>query len=149
MQLLHRIRLQKFSPQAPLADICVRETDWQTPLTMVLQNIHKIPKTQNTSQFKHPKKTAHPPLALQKIVGEPNGIDHENHENEIPQQIIEHNQSTQKIQKESNNSLDDDIQKTPEYSQNTPVQKEPKITRGDKYNLRPNPNPNYSDTYRY
>ena len=28
-QLLHRIRLRKFTPQAPLADIFVRETDWQ------------------------------------------------------------------------------------------------------------------------
>ena len=96
-----------------------------------------------------PKENRPPSPGPSKNSGEPNGIDHENHENEIPQQIIEHNQSTQKIQKESNNSLDDDIQKTPEYSQNTPVQKEPKITRGDKYNLRPNPNPNYSDTYRY
>ena len=28
-QLLHRIRLRKFTPQAPLADIFVRESDWQ------------------------------------------------------------------------------------------------------------------------
>ena len=28
-QLLHRIRLRKFTPHAPLADIFVRETDWQ------------------------------------------------------------------------------------------------------------------------
>ena len=28
-QLLHRIRLKKFTPQAPLADIFVRESDWQ------------------------------------------------------------------------------------------------------------------------
>ena len=28
-QLLHRIRLRKFTPQAALADIFVRETDWQ------------------------------------------------------------------------------------------------------------------------
>ena len=28
-QLLHRIRLRKFIPQAPLADSFVRETDWQ------------------------------------------------------------------------------------------------------------------------
>ena len=73
----------------------------------------------------------------------------ENHENEIPQQIIEDDRSTQKTQKDANISLDDDIQKTPENPQNTPSQKEPIKTRGDKYNLRPNPNPNYSDTYRY
>ena len=73
----------------------------------------------------------------------------ENHENEIPQQIIEDDQSTQKTQKDANNSIDDDTQKTPENPQNTPSQEEPINTRGDKYNLRPNPNPNYSDTYRY
>ena len=28
-QLLHRIRMRKFTPQAPLADIFVRESDWQ------------------------------------------------------------------------------------------------------------------------
>ena len=28
-QLLHRIRLWKFNPKAPLADIFVRKTDWQ------------------------------------------------------------------------------------------------------------------------
>ena len=28
-QLLHRIRLRKFTPHAPLADIFVRESDWQ------------------------------------------------------------------------------------------------------------------------
>ena len=37
MQLLHRIRLRKFSPQAPLADIFVRETDWQKD-TMPIAN---------------------------------------------------------------------------------------------------------------
>ena len=73
----------------------------------------------------------------------------ENHENEIPQQIIENDQSTQKTQKDANNSLDDDTQKTPENPQNTPSQEEPINTRGDKYNLQPNPNPKYSDTYRY
>ena len=65
----------------------------------------------------------------------------ENHENEIPHQIIEDDQITQKTQKESNNSSVDDIQKTPESSQNTPLQEESLNTRGDKYNLRPNPNP--------
>ena len=73
----------------------------------------------------------------------------ENHENEILQQIIVDDQSTKKPQEDANNSLGDDIQKTPESPQNTPLQEEPRNTRGDKYNLRPNPNPNYSDTYRY
>ena len=73
----------------------------------------------------------------------------DNHENEIPQHISEDDQNTRKTQKEPNNSSVDDTQKTPENSQNTPLQEEPMNTRGEKYNLRPNPNPNYSDTYRY
>ena len=40
-------------------------------------------------------------------------------------------------------------QKTPQNSENTPLQEEPINTRGEKYNLLPDPNPNYSDSYRY
>ena len=56
--------------------------------------------------------------------------------------------------------------RNPEISQDTPTQNSPKTpennpeidaqktektvnTRGEKYNLRPSPNPNYSDSYRY
>ena len=78
------------------------------------------------------------------LTTEPN----DNHENEIPQHISEDDEDNLKIQEESNNSPVNDIQKTPEKSQNAPLQEEPINTRGEKYNLRPNPNPNYSDTYR-
>ena len=44
---------------------------------------------------------------------------------------------------------DENPQQISEDGQNTPLQEEPINTRGEKYNLRPNPNPNYSDTYRY
>ena len=74
---------------------------------------------------------------------------HEIHADENAQQICEDDQKTRKTQEEPNNPSDDDTQKTPENSQNTPLQEEPIITRGEKYNLRPNPNPNYSDSYRY
>ena len=75
---------------------------------------------------------------------------HENCADETPQQLNEDDDNnTQKTQKDTNISTDNDIQKTPESSQNTPLQEEPINTRGEKYNLRPNPNPNYSDTYRY
>ena len=46
-------------------------------------------------------------------------------------------------------------EKSPENTdgnqENDEVQKEktPTNTRGEKYNLRPNPNPNFSDSYRY
>ena len=37
-QLLHRIRLRKNTPQAPLADIFVREIDWQKDDQMPITN---------------------------------------------------------------------------------------------------------------
>ena len=73
----------------------------------------------------------------------------ESHENEIPQQTSEDNQYTQKTQKDTINLPEIDIQKTPENSQKTPLQEQPVKTRGEKYSLRPNPNPNFSDSYRY
>ena len=41
--------------------------------------------------------------------------------------------------------------KTPEINPENDAQEAEEIvnTRGEKYNLRPNPNPNYSDSYRY
>ena len=74
---------------------------------------------------------------------------YDNHENEILQHISDDDENTQKTQKEPNISSVDDTQKTPENFQNTPMQEKPLNTRGEKYNLRPNPNPNYSDSYRY
>ena len=79
---------------------------------------------------------------------EPNQ-NYDNHENEIPQHISDDDENTQKTQKEPNNSSVDDTQKTPENPQNTPLQEKPINTRDEKYNLRPNPNPNYSDSFRY
>ena len=89
-QLLHRIRLRKFTPQAPLADIFVRETDWQKDdqmpmmiympnhgiqildlirLKMVLQNTQRTLKKLNILQFKYLMITAHPPQDLPKMAG--------------------------------------------------------------------------------
>ena len=80
----------------------------------------------------------------------------ENHENGNPQQSGQDDRNTPKTQKDIGNSSENDIQNTPENSQkipenpqNTPLQEEPINTRGEKYNLRPNPNPNFSDSYRY
>ena len=72
---------------------------------------------------------------------------HENRADETPEQLNEDDDNnTQKTQKDTNTSTDNDIQKNPENSQNTPLQEQPINTRGGKYNLRPNPNPIYSDT---
>ena len=71
----------------------------------------------------------------------------ENH-NEIPQETHDDEaENSQKTPKE--NTPEIQTQKTPENSENTPLQEKPINTCGEKYNLRPNPNPNYSDSYRY
>ena len=54
MQLLHRIRLRKFTPQAPLADIFVRETDWQKDDQMPLANDDLYAQSWNTSFGSNP-----------------------------------------------------------------------------------------------
>ena len=48
-QLLHRIRLRKFTPQAPLADIFVRETDWQKDDQMPITNDDLYAQAWNTN----------------------------------------------------------------------------------------------------
>ena len=74
---------------------------------------------------------------------------HEIHTDENPHQISEDDQNSQKLPKEPNDPSDNDTQKTPKNSQNTSLQEEPINNRGEKYNLRPNPNPNYADSLRY
>ena len=56
---------------------------------------------------------------------------------EIPQEVQEIQE--RKIHQKHN----------PKKHQTTPLQEEPIITRREKYNLPPNPNPNYSGSYRY
>ena len=75
---------------------------------------------------------------------------HENRADKTPQQLNQDDdKNTQKTQKDTNTPKEYDIQKTPKNSKKTPLQEEPINTRGEKYNLRPNSNPNYSDSYRY
>ena len=102
----------------------------------------EVPENNHPPSPKFPKSSGGSPVEQ---TTEPN----ENHENESPQQSGEDAQITQKTQKDIENSSVNDFQNTPENSQKTPLQEEPINTRGEKYNLRPNPNPNYSDSYRY
>ena len=71
-----------------------------------------------------------------------------------PQEIVDDVSITKETQKDRNKTPEN-IQKTPENtqktrenSQNTLLQEEPINNRGAKYNLRPNPNANFSDSYR-
>ena len=122
-QLLHRIRLRKFTPQAPLADIFVRETDWQKDDQMPVAhddlyaqswNTNFGPNpfedsppdhTQNTDDIEYiPVKVpenSHPPSPkFPKSSGgspvEQTTEPNENHENESPQQSGEDAQITRK-----------------------------------------------------
>ena len=53
-QLLHRLRLRKFTPQAPLADIFVRETDWQKDDQMPIANDDLNAQSWNTNFGSNP-----------------------------------------------------------------------------------------------
>ena len=174
-QQLHRIRLRKFIPQAPLADIFVCESDWQKDDQTPIANDDLYAQSWNTNFGTNPFEDGpsefsqdtddteyapiqipddnHPPSPGPSKNGggspveqttEPeknNENSRETHDDEI--------ENPQKTQNDKNNTPQIDTQKIPENPENTPLQEEPMNTRGEKYNLRPNPNPNYSDSYRY
>ena len=173
-QLLHRIRLKKFTPQAPLANIFVRESDWQKDDQMpvahddlyaqswntnfgpnpfiALQIIHKLLMTLNMYQLKYLKITTPPTHEFPKNSGGAQWNRPLNAKKKIVMKIYK--KSKMKNQKNlpknpKRKYTRNANPKTPENSENTPLQEEPINTRGEKYNLRPNPNPNYSDSYRY
>ena len=173
-QLLHRIRLRKFTPQAPLADIFVRESDWQKDDQIPVTHDDLYAQSWNTNFGPNPFEESppdytqitddieyalvevpennHPPSPnFQKMVV---GAQWNRPLNAKKKNVIKiYKKSKMKNQKSPKkprkNTPETQTQKTPENSENTPLQEEPINTRGEKYNLRPNPNPNYSDSYRY
>ena len=48
-QLLHRICIRKFTPQSPLADIFVQETDWQKDNQMPIDHDDLYAQSWNTN----------------------------------------------------------------------------------------------------
>ena len=156
--------MRKFTPQAPLADIFVRESDWQKDDQMAITNDDLSAQSWNTNfgsnpfddgppecplntdntdyiPMQIPEENRPPYLGSSKKSGGAQwnttvpDQNHENHADEIPKQLNNDDNNTQKTQKDTNSSRDDDIPKTPENSQNTPLQEEPINTRGEKYNL--------------
>ena len=74
----------------------------------------------------------------------------ENLEENPQESQIDETEISQKTQTENTPETSETLtQKFPENSQNIPLQEEPINTRGEKYNIRPNPNRNYCDSYRY
>ena len=150
-QLLHKIRLRKFTPQAPLADIFVRETDWQKDDQMPIANDDLYAQSWNTNFGSNPfedgpseyaedtEETEYTPIQIpndnrpsspgsSKISGgspveqtTEPDENYDNHENEIPQHISEDDENTQKTQIELNNSSVDDTQKNPRKSPKHPL----------------------------
>ena len=180
-QLLHRIRLRKYIPQAPLADNFVRETEWQKEDTLISQDdlyAHTWNTSFGPSHFdttlencdQQEDTVDYEPISQPEIYCPPA---HNNFENSggIPaEQPAVNNEEPQLIEKTpSENESHEPISETSrisENSQDTPRQISPQTpennpeidaqeaeeivnTRSEKYNLRPNPNPNYSDSYRY
>ena len=125
-QLLHRIRLRKFTPQAPLADIFVRKSDWQKDDQMAITNDDLFAQSWNTNFGSNPFDDGPPQYSLntddteyipiqipdenrppspgtsknsggspveQTTVTDQN---HENHADEIPQQLNNDDNNTQK-----------------------------------------------------
>ena len=127
-QLLHRIRLRKFTPQAPLADIFVRESEWQKDDQMAITNDDLYAQSWNTNFGSNPFDDGPPEYSLntddteyipiqipeenrppspgssknnrgspveQTTVPDQN---YENHADEIPQQLNNDDNNTQKTQ---------------------------------------------------
>ena len=139
-QLLHRIRLRKFTPQAPLADIFVRETDWQKDDQMTIANDDLYAQSWNTNFGAKPfddipsdaihntEDTEYVPIQIPNNSRPPSPVssknsggspvdqstepdqNHGNHADEIPQQSNDDN-NTQKTRKDVNNATDNDNQK--------------------------------------
>ena len=180
-QLLHRIRLRIYIPQAPLADNFVRESEWQKEDTLIAQD-DLYAHTWDTNFGSSPFDTDHEindqqedmveyEPASQPGINRPPSPDNSQNSGGTPAeqpavtdkepQIID-----KTITRNENQEPIPEISRNPETSQETPTQNSPKTpennpeidaqetqktvnTRGEKYNLRPNPNPNYSDSYRY
>ena len=171
-QLLHRIRLRKFTPSAPLANNFVRETDWQKDDNIIVTHDDLYAHTWDTNFGTDPFDTElpdneqddiqdfvsinHPPsLEISKNIGgapvEQTTVPNietptENAENEID--TIDNHQDLL-----PNPTIDAEKspENTAENQENDEVQKEktPTNTRGEKYKLRPNPNSNFSDSCSY
>ena len=180
-QLLHRIRLRIYIPQAPLADNFVKETDWQKEDTVIAQD-DLYAQTWDTNFGSSPFDSEHETNDQQEDIVEyepasqpeiyrPSSPEISQNSGGIPaEQPAVTDEEPQIITKElteiENHEPIPETSRNPEISQDTPTQNSPKTPennpeidaekteksvnkRGEKYNLRPNPNPNYSDSYRY
>ena len=140
-QLLHRIRLRKFTPQAPLADIFVREFDWQKDDQMPVAHDDLYAQSWNTNFRPNPFEDS--PSDHTQNTDDIEYIPVEVHENNHPpslkfpkssggspvEQSLEHEEGNHDdIQQEIQDEEPEVSQKTPkENTPETQTQKIPKI----------------------
>ena len=171
-QLLHQLRLRKFTPSAPLANNFVRETDWQKDDNIIVTHDDLYAHTWDTNFDTDPFDTELPDNEQDDIqecvpINRPPSLENSKNSGGAPEeQTTVPNVETPT--ENAGNEIDaidnqQDLLPNPtidaeKYPENTAesqekdeVQKEktPTNTRGEKYNLRPNPNPNFSDSYRH
>ena len=164
-QILHRIRLRKYNPTEPIPDIQPVETDWQKDEDIVIpqddlyaiawdsnfgqtfaeRTIDPIPDDTGTTILIVPEK------APQRNTTVPENDEiraHPSHEDHPPSPRIQTTGGAPETEVSGTENYDIQNEKTPERAeaQDNNSSENP---RGSKYNLRPNPNPNFSDSYRY
>ena len=171
-QLLHRIRLMKFTPSAPLAKNFVRETDWQKDDNIIVTHDDLYAHTWDTNFGADPFDTELPDNEQDDIqeyvpINHPPSIEISKNSGgapveqttvsnvEAPTDNAENEIDTNDNQQDLLHNPTIIAEKSPENTagnqENDEVQKGKTTTntRGEKYKLRPNPNPNFSDSYRY
>ena len=168
--------MRKCTPSAPLADNLVRERDWQKDDNIIVTHdlyahtwdANFVSNPFDTELFDNEQDDIqeyvpinHPPtLEISNNSGGPpveqTTVPNEETLTENAEKDIDTNDNEEELQ--PNPTID--AEKSPENTDenqvtifsedNDEVQKEkpPSNTRGEKYNLRQNPNPNFSDSYR-
>ena len=168
----------KFAPSAPLADNFVRETDWQKDDNIIVTHNDLYAHTWDTNFGTDPFDTELPDNEQDDIqeyvpINRPHSLEISKNSGGAPvEQTTVPNEETLPENAENETDINDnqqniqpnptiDAEKSPENADenqeitppedNVEVQKGKSSTntRGQKYNLRPNPNPNFSDSYRY
>ena len=166
-QILHRIRLRKFTPTQTLSDIIVSQTDWERDEEIVVPQDDLYAITWETN-------FGDPPFESTNTQNSEEGNDTPVHFNADGARNDDENteitiyptevdgippQSEPMIQEDARSSSSENTpggssgnETTPEHSTNneseSPIH-DSTNARGGRYNLRPNPNPNFSDSYRY
>ena len=146
--------MRKFTPSAPLADNFVRETDWQKDDNIIVTHDDLYAHTWDTNFGTDPFDTELPDNEQDDIqeyvpINRPPSLKISKNSGGAPVE-----QTTVPNEENSTENAGNEIDVI-DYQQDIlpnptiDAEKSPINTRGEKHNLRPNPNPNFSDSYRY